>query len=206
MSETPKHVRLVPVDPDDEAAMIAGCLAGDAGAQRRLFRREYPRIFATVSRMIGSSRDVDDLVQETFISAFQALPTFRRESKLATWLDRIAVNVVLQYLRSRKHQPPVGLHAVEGPPSLIGLAEQADAREGLRRLYAALDKLTPGSRMAFALYSIDGRSIADVARVMGTTGIAAKLRIWRARREIARRADADPVLADFLASHRRKQS
>jgi RNA polymerase sigma-70 factor (ECF subfamily) len=205
MSETPKHVRLVAVDPDDESAMIAACLAGDAGAQRRLFRREYPRIFATVSRMIGSSRDVDDLVQETFISAFQALPSFRREAKLATWLDRIAVNVVLQYLRSRKHQP-VALHAVEGPPSLTGLAEQADAREGLRRLYAALDKLTPGSRMAFALYSIDGRSIADVARVMGTTTIAAKLRIWRARRDIDKRADADPVLADFLASHRRKQS
>jgi RNA polymerase sigma-70 factor (ECF subfamily) len=197
------HVRLVAGEPDDEASLIEACLAGDTSAQRRLFRSEYPRIYATVSRMIGSTRDVDDLVQETFISAFQALPNFRREAKLATWLDRIAVNVVLQYLRSRKHQP-VTLHAVEPPPSTIGLAEQADAREGLRRLYAALDKLTPGSRMAFALYAIDGRSIKDVARLMKTTGIAAKLRIWRARREIDRRADADPVLADFLASHRRK--
>jgi len=76
--------------------------------------------------------------------------------------------------------------------------EQAQARDGLRRLYAALAKLTPEARTAYALYAIDGRSINEVAEITGSTKITAKTRIWRARREVERRAAADPVLAELL--------
>ena len=65
--------------------------------------------------------------------------------------------------------------------------------------------MTALSRLAFALYAIDGRSIREVATLMGSTQIAAKVRIWRARREMERRADLDPVLAEFLETHRRRE-
>ena len=65
-----------------------------------------------------------------------------------------------------------------------------------------LSRMTPEARAAFALYAIDGRSIAEVATLVGTTTVAAKLRIWRARREVTRAAANDPVLAEFIASHR----
>src|SRR5688572_21222785 len=74
--------------PEDETALIAACVRGERAAERALFRREYPRVNATVFRLVGSSRDADDLVQETFIAAFRALPKFRGESKLSTWIDR----------------------------------------------------------------------------------------------------------------------
>ena len=192
------------VEDADEVEMLERAARGEQAAQRALFRREYARVFATVSRMLGSNRDIDDLVQETFIAVFAALPRFRRESKLATWIDRIAVNVVLQYMRANR-QAPV-LLTVEPPSPTAGrLVEQADAREGLRRLYAALAEMTALSRLAFALYAIDGRSIREVATLMGSTQIAAKVRIWRARREMERRADLDPVLAEFLETHRRRE-
>ena len=185
-------------DVPDEETLIAGCLRGDRGAERALFRREYARVNATVYRMLGSTRDADDLVQETFIAVFRALPKFRREAKLSTWIDRIAVRVVFAHIAAKK-RVPIPLEVVpeidSGAPQLD---ERAHARDGMRRLYDALDRLGPEARMAFVLFEIDGRSIAEVAELMETTTIAAKLRIWRARREVTKRAARDPVLAGFL--------
>src|SRR5205823_7062948 len=114
---------------------------------------------------------------------FRALPRFRGEAKLATWIDRIAVRVVFQHIRARRATESLDVIG-ELPDPEGALDGRAHARDGLRRLYAALAELTPDARMAFALYAIDGRSIAEVASLTGTTAIAAKVRIWRARREV----------------------
>ena len=180
----------------DEEALIAGCVRGDRESERALFRQEYPRVNATVFRLIGGSRDADDLVQETFIAVFRALPRFRGEAKLSTWIDRIAVRVVFAHIRQRHRVPvPSELFEIEAP--VAGPDDRAHAREGLRRLYAVLARLKPEARLAFALYAIDGRSIAEVAELTDSTQVSAKLRIWRARREVEKRAANDPVLRQF---------
>lgn len=184
--------------PLDEAELIAACIRGDRDAERALFRREYSRVNATVYRILGSTRETDDLVQETFIAVFRALPRFRGESKLSTWIDRIAVRVVFHHIAARK-RIPIPLELLPEVDDDHGAVEdRAQAREGLRRLYATLARLKPEARTAFALYAIDGRSIAEVAALTGTTQITAKVRIWRARRELERRAATDPVLAQYL--------
>ncbi len=183
--------------PADDSQLIAACIAGDVAAQRTLFRREYARVNATVYRVLGNARDADDLVQETFIAVFRGLPRFRGDSKLATWIDRIAVRVVCQHLSARK--PTVPLDVIGDVEDHAGATDaQVHARDGLRRLYAALAQLTLEQRTAFALYAIDGRSIAEVAKLTGVTQVTAKLRIWRARKELARRAARDPVLAELV--------
>lgn len=192
-------VELVPAPAFvEESELIAACLRGDRTAERALFRREYPRVNATVYRLIGSSRDADDLVQETFIAVFRALPKFRGESKLSRWIDRIAVRVVFAHIAQRKRLP-IPLEVVpEMEDHAAGLDDRAHAREGMRRLYVALGRLKPEARTAFVLFEIDGRSVAEVAELTETTSITAKLRIWRARRELAKRAANDPILAEFL--------
>ncbi len=184
--------------PIDEASLIAACVRGERAAERTLFRREYPRVNATVFRILGTTRDTDDLVQDTFIAVFRALPKFRGESKLSTWIDRIAVRVVFAHIARRK-KLPVSLEVMpeQADPSSL-LDERAEAREGLRRLYQVLGRLKPEARLAFALYAIDGRSIAEVAEITETTEVAAKLRIWRARREVEKRAKNDPILSTFF--------
>ncbi len=189
--------------PPGDADLITACIAGDEAAQRMLFRREYARVHATVYRLLGTLRDVDDLVQDTFIAVFRALPTYRGDAKLSTWIDRIAVRIVFHHIRARK--PTTSLESVSELGSGGDGVEQATAREGLRRLYAVLAKLTPEARAAFALYAIDGRSIADVATLTGTTAIAAKLRIWRARREVMRHCAADPILAELVSTSRQER-
>jgi RNA polymerase sigma-70 factor (ECF subfamily) len=193
------ELRVVPARPlDDEAALIAACVRGEANAQRVLFRREYDRVFRTIGRIIGAHRDVDDLLQETFVIVFRSLPTFRQEAKLATWIDRIAVRVVFHHLRGKKRQfvPFEAIGDVEDGSNRVD--ERAHAREGLRRLYAVLAELSPDARTAYALYAIDGRSIAEVAELTGTATVTAKVRIWRARREVMRAATADPVLSEVV--------
>jgi RNA polymerase sigma-70 factor, ECF subfamily len=185
--------------PEDEAELVAACLAGDVAAQRALFRRELNRVYATIYRILGPTREVDDLVQETFIAAFRGLAKFRGEARLATWIDRIAVRVALDHVRTRKASPvALGVMGTEEPADASIPDAQAHARDGLRRLYAALSQLSPEARTAFALYAIDGRSIAEVARLVGTTVVTAKVRIWRARRELMKRAAEDPVLKELL--------
>ena len=184
--------------PEDEAELVAACLAGDVAAQRALFRREFGRVNATIYRILGPTREVDDLVQETFIAVFRGLAKFRGEARLATWIDRIAVRVALDHVRTRKAATvPLGVIGDELADGSIPDA-QAHARDGLRRLYAALAQLSPEARTAFALYAIDGRSISEVARLVGTTVVTAKVRIWRARRELMKRAAEDPVLKELL--------
>ncbi len=186
--------------PEDEAELVAACLRGDAQAQRILFRREFGRVNATIYRILGPTREVDDLVQETFIAVFRGLAKFRGEARLSTWIDRIAVRVALDHVRTRSRSPQLGVPMgvmTEVADNSIPDA-QAHAREGLRRLYAALAQLSAEQRIAFSLYAIDGRSIAEVAKLVGTSVVTAKLRVWRARKGLEKLSAEDPVLKELL--------
>jgi RNA polymerase sigma-70 factor (ECF subfamily) len=72
------------------------------------------------------------------------------------------------------------------------------ARDGVKRLYEVLDELGAASRLAFTLHEVDGRSLAEVAELVGSTVTATKLRVWRARKRLEAAAAADPILREFL--------
>jgi len=191
-------LRIVERTAPEEVDLVAACLRGERAAERALYRREYPRVHGLVYRLVGPTRDLDDILQETFIAVFRGLARFRGESKLSTWIDRIAVRAVYDHFAARRRQPvPVEI-VVDRSDPVAGPGERAHAREGLRRLYAALATLPVDARIAFALYAIDGRPIAEVASITGTARVTAKLRIWRARRELHRRIAGDAVLGDYV--------
>jgi RNA polymerase sigma-70 factor (ECF subfamily) len=196
-------LRVVEQQPSgSEADLIAGCIRGDRACERELFRREYTHVHALVFRLLGSARELDDLAQEVFIAVFHSLPRFRGEAKLRTWIDRIAVHVVIDHIAAKK-RVPIPVESIYDRPDPAGTSDdRAQAREGLRRLYAVLATLAPDARIAFALYSIDGRSIREVAEITRVTTVTAKLRIWRARRDILRRVETDPILSDYITQHR----
>jgi RNA polymerase sigma-70 factor (ECF subfamily) len=183
---------------EEDVDLVKRCLAGERQAARELFRREYPRVNASLYRVLGASRESEDLVQEAFLEVFRSLGAWRGEALLSTWIDRISVRVAIHHLRQRK-AAAVQLEVVpepeddEAPPD-----RRAQAREGVRRLYRALDELGAPARLAFTLHVIDGRSIAEIAALTGSSRVAVKVRVWRARREIERQAAADPVLAGYL--------
>jgi len=189
----------------EDAFLVDRCLSGEEKAARELFRAHRARVHGCLYRVLGTNRDMDDLLQDVFVQVFQSLRGWRAEASLATWIDRIAVRVAWRYLTRRKAAPPMlelvddlaGPTALPGPPAAGG-ARRMLAREGVRRLYAALDRLPPKARLAFALHEIEGRSMAEVATLTGTSVTATKLRVWRARRALAAGAAEDPVLRDLL--------
>ncbi|HMG53315.1 MAG TPA: RNA polymerase sigma factor [Kofleriaceae bacterium] len=180
--------------------------AGDRGAQRQLFLEQRNNVHRALYRILGANREIEDLLQDSFIEILRALPSFRGDSTLGRWCQTIAVRVAYLAI-SRRRPPAVELALVED--SLASDADtrrHAQVREAARRLYAALDRIEVKQRIAFALATIDGKSLAEVAELTGSTVFAVKTRVWRARRELMRRAGKDAVLAAYLEDLQGEQS
>lgn len=188
----------------EDVLLVDRCLTGEPAATRELFRRHKHRVHASLFRVLGSNRDMDDLLQEAFLQVFQSLRGWRAEASLATWVDRVAVRCAYRYLSQRSRRivtdvleddDVVALTATAAGPG----ARRQLARDGVLRLYAVLDELSPAARLAFTLHELDGRPLAETAALVGSTVTATKLRVWRARKRIEAAAAADPVLSEFLA-------
>jgi RNA polymerase sigma-70 factor (ECF subfamily) len=164
-----------------------------------LFDEHRDRVHATLYRIMGSNRDMEDLVQEAFLQVFRSIHSFRGEAKLGTWISRITTRVAYAYIGRR---PPHALSLEAVPEVAAGepdAARRAAAREAARRLYGVLDRIEMKQRIAFALHVIDGRSIREVAEITDSSVTATKTRVWRARREVDRRARQDPLLAAYMS-------
>jgi RNA polymerase sigma-70 factor (ECF subfamily) len=178
--------------------LVARCVAGDRSAQRRLFESEKRRVHATLFRILGPNQNLDDLVQDVFLSVFRSLHAFRGESSVSTWVDRCAVHAALAHIRGRRDRQHLELVAESLASNDPSAERRALAREATRHLYAALEGLPSKQRTAFALSAIDGRPVGEIAELMGATAVATKARIWRARLYVEKRAKSDPVLAEYL--------
>ncbi|HET9622842.1 MAG TPA: RNA polymerase sigma factor [Kofleriaceae bacterium] len=189
----------------EDVLLVDRCLTGEPAATRELFRRHKHRVHASLFRVLGSNRDMDDLLQDAFLQVFQSLRSWRAEASLATWIDRVAVRSAYRYLARRGRRvatEPLADDDAAGDP--LAYADQPGARrqlarDGVARLYAVLDELSPAARLAFTLHELDGRSLAETAELVGSSLTATKLRVWRARKRIETAAAADPVLSEFLS-------
>jgi RNA polymerase sigma-70 factor (ECF subfamily) len=184
----------------EDVLLVDRCLTGEPAATRELFKRHRGRVHACLYRVLGSNRDMDDLLQDAFLQVFQSLRGWRAEASLATWVDRVAVRCAYRYLTQRGRRIQTDLLGDE--EAIVGVegtsARRQLARDGVKRLYEALDELSPAARLAFTLHEIDGRSIAETAELVGSSVTATKLRVWRARKRIESVAGEDPILREFL--------
>jgi len=180
-------------------ALARRATSGDRAAQRDLFLAQRAAVHHTLFRILGAHREIEDLVQDAFFEIFRALPSFRGDSTLTRWCQTIATRVAYLAI-SRKKPPAVDLALVED--SLAGESDtrrETQIREAARRLYAALDRLDPKQRIAFALATIDGMSMAEVAALTESSIVAVKTRVWRARKDLMKRAAKDEVLRSYIA-------
>ena len=188
----------------EDVLLVDRCLTGEPAATRELFRKHNRRVHACLYRVLGSNRDMDDLLQEAFLQVFQSLKNWRAEASLATWIDRVSVRVAFRYLSQKSRRittQDFGDDAIDPdvPSYEAGPgASRQHARDGVKRLYAVLDDLSPAARLAFTLHEIDGRPLAEVAALVGSSVTATKLRVWRARKTVQAAAAADSILAEFI--------
>lgn len=171
----------------DDPALVAGCKAGRPEALDRFFREQVRYVERVIGRLTGPTPDLEDLVQTTFIQAFQGFARYRSEASLRTWLTRIAIHVALHQLRDGVRRPaPLELvpDSALPPDPQIAPDRAAEDRQLARRLHALLDRIAPKKRVAFLLYTLDDYSIEEVAALTGASKSATKSRIWFARGEL----------------------
>lgn len=133
------------------------------------------RLYWHVRRFMGCHEDADDLLQEVFIKIWTALPTFRSESKIYTWLYRITTNEVLNHLRKRRVQALLSLENVQ---TIIEKKIDDDAYFNgdklQRELHKAMARLPEKQRIVFSLRYFDEMKYEDIAEITGTSTGALK--------------------------------
>jgi RNA polymerase sigma-70 factor (ECF subfamily) len=164
-----------------DAELVRRALAGDTWAEEFLYRRYVRAIWGTVLRLLRSPPDAEDVVQDTFATAFRELPRLRDASALRGWLLRIAVREVHRRLRRRRLRRFLGLEQEDASElSLESVAVEglgAEARAELGMIDRLLARLPPDLRIAWMLRHVEGESLEDVARACTCSLATVKRRI-----------------------------
>jgi RNA polymerase sigma-70 factor (ECF subfamily) len=168
-----------------ETQLIAGAQQGDERAFAALYERYKGRVYSLCLRMTRSAADAEDLTQEALLLFFRKLPTFRRESALATWLHRMVVNVVLMHLRKKRlQQVPLdeGEKGQDLPKRQYGGPDERLKGCALRlSLERAIASLPSGYRSIYVLHEIHGYEHAEIARIVNCTPGNSKSQLHKAR-------------------------
>ena len=166
-------------DADRALARSAG--AGDVAAFEALYRRHAGRVHGVIKRLVGShSSRAEDLTQEAFVRAWQALPKFRHESALSTWLHRLAVTTALMELRSRRTGPRFD---DEEALDHVGTADSAGHGAALSMdLERAVATLPARARAVLVLHDVEGWKHEEIANELGMAVGSSKAQLHRARR------------------------
>jgi len=180
--------------PSDERDLVERARSGDATALRTIAERELPRVERLLGRILGPRRDFEDLVQNVFLELCRALPSYRGESKLSTFIGGITVRVARRALRPSAYEKRRGPMPLELVASDSGPERNAIASERLRRLHAALDRIKPKKRIAFTLWALDGMSPTEIAELTGAKLHTVRSRIFHARHELM----MDPSVVDLM--------
>jgi RNA polymerase sigma factor (sigma-70 family) len=186
----------------DEPELIAKAIRGDLGSYDELVRRYQERIYATLYHMTANHEDANDLTQETFIKAFQALKSFKGGSSFYTWVYRIAVNKTINFLKQRKNRKGISLNDLdfnaEHDPDLVSLISEKTPRRDIalselqEKLNAAMQKLSEDHRMVVTLHDVQGVSHEEIAKIMNCNIGTVRSRLFYARQQL------QAMLSDYL--------
>jgi RNA polymerase sigma-70 factor (ECF subfamily) len=176
-----------------EGELISAVLKGDCASFEPLVRKYQGRVFATARRYARRESEVEDIVQDVFIKAYQKLPGFRGESPFEHWLMRLAVRTCYDYLRGhqRNRETPFTeltdsendwLEQCVVQPD--GASERAEAARLL--VDRTLSQLSAASRLVITLLEIEERPVREIAELTGWSISLVKVRAFRARAEMRR--------------------
>ena len=159
--------------------------AGDQRAFAMLYDATASGIYGLLTRLVGPAPEREDLLQEVFIRFHRALPRYRREAALSTFLHRIAVRVAYDHLRQRGRQPKLAQESVsELPGSQISAVDTSGRREEVAEVLALLARLEPKQRIALILRVALDLSYPEIADLVGCRPATARMRVAAANRAL----------------------
>lgn len=193
-----------PAQPDD-LSLVHRAQGGDEAAYDELVRRYQRQIYGVIYHMTSHHEDANDLTQEAFVKAWQALKSFKGDSSFFTWLYRIAVNRTLNHLKQRnyrnsKHAMSLNDLDVEAEhhPDLVALVSDKTPRRAMaleelkEKLNAAMQRLSENHRIVVTLHDIQGLPHDEIAKILGCNTATVRTRLFYARQQL------QGILSDYL--------
>ncbi len=185
----------------NETELIQGLRNGEEGAFKYLVETYKDRIYNTSLGIVHNAEDAEDVAQEVFIQVFRSIHSFKGESKLSTWLYRIATTRSLDLLRSKKSKKRFGfLQRLFGDgneplyeiPDFNHPGIKLDKKEAAATLFRAIGQLPENQKIAFTLHKIEDLSYQKISEVMQTTVPAVESLMHRARQNLKKILEKPP--------------
>lgn len=179
------------VSDSHEAETIRQAQRGDADAFEQLYRLHSSRVFALCLRMLKHTAEAEDLTQQTFLTVFRGIRTFRGQCAFSSWLHRVTMNCVLMHLRKKvSHQ--VSLEEIVQIGEESGTTRKELSHYDLRlkglidrlSLEKAIAQLSVRMRRTFVLYDLWGCEHREVAKILACSAGTSKSRLHKARRRL----------------------
>ena len=198
----PPASKAAAADAPGDQKLVKRAQGGNLEAYDELIRRYQERIYATIYHMTANHEDANDLAQETFIKAYQALKSFKGDSSFFTWVYRIAVNKTINFLKQRKNKTHMSLNDLdfnaEHDPDLVALVSDKTPRREVNlielqeKLNGAMQKLSETHRLVVTLHDVQGLSHEDISKIMGCNTGTVRSRLFYARQQL------QAYLSDYL--------
>ncbi len=179
--------------------------AGQAWAISEAWRRFAPMVLNLAERSLGSRHEAEDLGQDVFCNVFRKVKTLREPDRLRSFVYSFAVREVKSHLRRRKLRSWLSFHQ---PELLVDLGQRTldiESRDLLRRCHVLLDALRPRDRLVFILRRMESMTVEEISTTMEISVSTVKRSMAHAEDRLARWIDADPGMAEMLASGRWKR-
>jgi RNA polymerase sigma-70 factor (ECF subfamily) len=176
-----------PNSKNDESSLIQAALDGDRNAFGNLVTKYQDRLFNSLIHVLGCENEAMDVVQDAFLQAFRRLDSFRAQSAFYTWLFRIARNLAISRIRSRRHA--TSIHNIDGfEIDIQGRENQPgqpmEARESVAQLQIAMSKLSEEHRTIIVLRELEGLDYDEIAIALEIPVGTVRSRLHRARSQL----------------------
>ena len=171
--------------------LIDRCLQQDKEAQFSIYKLYYRAMYNTSLRIVNNSDDAEDIMQESFLTAFQRLDSYKGEVSFGIWLKRIVVNRSLDYLRKRK----VAFEEVRPELAVYDEVQEDEAVYSVEEIKDAIFQLSDGYRTILSLLLLEGYDHEEVSEILGISNVASRTQFSRAKQH----------LRDLLVEKRVKQ-
>jgi len=176
-----------------ESELIQGLRNGDESAFKYLVETYQDRIYNTALAIVQNAEDAEDVAQEVFIQVYRSIHSFKGESKLSTWLYRIATTRALDLLRSRKSKKRAGFiqrlfgegnEPVYEIPDFHHPGVALDKKENAAKLFKAIRQLPENQKIAFTLHKVEDLSYQEISAIMKTSVAAVESLMHRAKQNL----------------------
>ena len=171
---------------DINAPLVERCRLGDRRAQAEIYKRYAKAMFNASVRITGDYAEAEDVLQESFLSAFRELHSYKGDSSFGSWLKRIVINKSINCLRNRRLQL-VPLADQHDAPTATEPEGEYDAQELSWRadvVRRCVQELPDGYRVVLSLYLLEGYDHAEIAGILNITESTSKSQYSRARKKL----------------------